>query len=158
MAVLFAVILLPSCSDDFPEERSAEDVIGIYSDREGHYLEFADPDHMYEYLYQKTDRYEYWLKRSEAYFYEPHSQLMAKENFDGMLQLFRVMDVNSSGIELCWVEDPELNGLEGDAKYELIKKFVKNEYDYDASNTEIFRRVSAEDLKKAIGDVEVIVP
>ncbi len=158
LPAVFLIMLSPSCSEDFPEERSAVDVLGIFSDGDGHYLEFVDPDHMYEYEYLKTEKYEFWLQRPEVYFYEPHSRLMARENSEGVLQIFRMMNVDEDGMDLCWVADPELNGLEGDAKYDLLRMFVKNEYDYDPANTISYRRVSPEELKAAIGDVEVIIP
>lgn len=147
-----------SCGDDLPAERSDEEVVGIWSDGDGHFLEFADPDHCYDYSYLKTSSVEYWVKRAEVYFYEPYSSLIAKEDTDGVMHIYKVVSVDASSMVLCWVATPDISDIEGEGKYEFLRIFLKNEYTEDPANNITYRRVSQADLEKALGDIEVIEP
>lgn len=156
LLVLLLSVTMVSCSDDDAPTRSEYDIIGIWQDREGHVFEFADPDNMYEYDFMSQDGWEAWVKRKEMYFFEPYSYIMMREDSTGAMQVYQVVSVKDDELVICWVDTPDFSGLEGDDKFEIFSVFFKQDYVVDPDKYETFRRLSKEDLEKALEGYELI--
>ncbi|MDE6533467.1 MAG: hypothetical protein K2M27_08040 [Muribaculaceae bacterium] len=147
-----------SCSDDEPPQRSEYDILGIWQDKEGHYLEFVNPDRMYEYEFTVYEGVDYWVKKREMYFFEPYSYLMMKEDTQGAVHVYQVVSVNEEELVICWVATPDMSGMEGEDKFQLFSVFFNQDYEVDPAKYETYRKVTQEELDKALEGVEVLEP
>lgn len=157
-SLLLFVMLLPlaGCGDDFPPEVSERDILGIWSDGSGAYLEIEDTNYIYSYTLQEFMGENFWIKRRLSYLYEPVSSMMLAQDNDGILQLYKVSEPATNEMVLCWVETPMQKELEGDARFEIIQVFFNKDYEIDPANNLYYSRLSEEELKTALGDTEVI--
>lgn len=161
MVLILAVFSagLSSCSDDAPPQRTEYDIVGIYKDNDNHFLDLADPDHIYDYTLLDFDDMMFWEKRKLMYLYEPNSNIMLKEDLDGNMQVYKVIDYDSEGITWCWVDSAasSSSGEDGeDPALDIFRVFFVKDYVTDPAKYEHLTKISQEEFKKALGDIEVI--
>lgn len=159
--LLAMFIIFPSCSDNEPPEASENDILGIWQDKPGHILDMVDADHLYDYTLTEYEGTQYWIRKKQMYFFEPRSGLMLKEGIaadDGevAMHVYKIIDVNDDELVICWVSTPDLSNLEGENKLEIFKIFFDKDYEVDPELYETFRRLSPEELKKVLGDIEIL--
>ncbi len=157
-SLLLILLLLPlsGCGDDFPPEVSEKDVLGIWTDGTGAYLEIEDTNYIYSYTLQNFQGEDFWIKRRLSYLYEPVSSMMLAQDNDGILQLYKVSEPTSDEMVLCWVETPMQEELQGDARFEIIRVFFNKDYEEDPANNVYYTRLTESQLQEALGDTEVI--
>lgn len=157
--IAFLAICLPflsSCSDDTPPDVSEYDVVGIWSDKEGHFLDMRSTEHLYEYTLIRFQDADYWVKRKLMYFFEPTSYLMLKEDEEGTMHIYKVVGVNEEELVMCWVSTPPIADLEGENKLEIFKVFFNHDYEVDPKLFETFKKVTPGELEEALGDIEIL--
>lgn len=150
------IVALPSCSDDTPTPVDDDIVFGIWSDQDGHYLDIDNIDHIQEYQLTPFQGTDYWVRRTTVYLLEPVSMLMLMEDFDGTLNVYKVISADEQKMVLCWVATPDLSSLEGDNKLEIFQVFFKQDYKIDPKNYRTYRKISPTEFKKILGDTEII--
>lgn len=149
--------LISSCSDDEPDARSEEDIVGIWQDSDSHILEIVDPDKMYEYALDSFGGTDYWIKRKEMYFFEPYSYLLMKADMEGIMQIYKVVSVDEKQLILCWVATPDTSGIEdSDDKFQIFSFFFKEDYVVDPANYVFYQRLSDTQLSNALKGGEII--
>lgn len=153
---LLAILTFAGCSDDMPPATSEEDVLGIWTDKEGHYLDMGDTEHMDEYVKTQFDGTDFWLQRHTVYFFEPNSYLMMKEDMEGNLHVYKVISVDEKEMVICWVATPDLIDMESDSKLEIFRVFFNRDYKVDPSKYETYRRLTRQQFEAALGDTEII--
>lgn len=159
LTLLISILMLgvtTSCSDDDRPEVAETDILGIYAGEDGTFMELDDIDYIYQYNLMERRGVEYWIKRKLTYMYEPVSELMLKQDVEGLLQVYKVMEHNDEGMTLCWVETPMQEPIEGDARFEIIQVFFRTDFDIDPANEVKYRKIDAEQLQRELGDIEVI--
>lgn len=159
LTVLMAFLMLAAasaCSDDDRPDVSEDDILGIYAGEDGTFMELNDADYIYQYNLQELRGVQYWVKRKLTYMYEPVSELMLKQDIEGILQLYKVMEHNDEGMTLCWLETPMQEAAEGDARFEIIQVFFRNDFEPDPANEVRYSKIDAEQLQQDLGDIEVI--
>ncbi len=159
LTLLAAVVMLTlstACSDDDRPEVSETDILGIYAGEDGTFMELDDTDYIYQYNMQELRGVQYWIKRKLTYLYEPVSELMLKQDIEGLLQVYKVTEHNDQGMTLCWLETPMQEPVEGDARFEIIQVFFKTDYEIDPANEVHYQKIDAEQLQRDLGDIEVI--
>lgn len=157
--ILSAIVMLTlgACSDDMPAPKQNDALYGIYSRGADEFMEIDDLDWIYQYNLEDFDGEQYWVKRKLTYLYEPVSELMLREDTDGLLQVDKVISVTDKDMVLCWVGTPMTDGADSDdAKFEIIQIFFKNDYKPDPANYRTYTRITAADLKAGLGSIEVI--
>lgn len=148
-----------SCSDDDPPQRSEYDIIGIYKDSDNHFLNLVDPDHIYDYSLLDFDDMKFWEKRKLMYLYEPNSNIMLKEDLDGNMQVYKVIGYDDEGITWCWVDSAGASsgGEDGeDSTLDIFRVFFVKDYVTDPARYEHLMKISEEEFKAGLGDIEVI--
>lgn len=157
--LLACVFCFASCSnEDESEIRTEEDILGLWQDKEGHILDLADPDHIYEYTLREFDGEKYWYKKRVMYLYEPVSLLLMKEDTEGNIQVYQLISYSDTELVWCWVGAPEVDNLEGDNKYELFKVFFDKGYEVDPSRYETFHKITRAQLDKQLEGAELLEP
>ncbi len=157
MSLLATVMLcLTGCSDDTPEPKSDYALLGIYSYGSDEFMEIEDLDWIYQYNLEEYGGEKYWVKRKLTYLYEPVSELVLRQDIEGLLQVDKVISVDSQGMTLCWVETPLTEEVDEDSKFEIIQVFFKDDYKVDPANYRTYKRITANQLKAGLGDIEVI--
>lgn len=157
MSVVAAVMLcITGCSDDTPEPKSDYALLGIYSRGSDEFLEIDDLNWIYQYNIEEYGDEKYWIKRKLTYLYEPVSEIMLREDIDGLLQVDKVISVNEREMTLCWVLTPLTEEVDDDSKFQIIQVFFKDDYKIDPANYRTYTRITAEQLKAGLGDIEVI--
>lgn len=152
----FLMLSFASCSDDDRPDVSETDILGIYAGEDGTFIELNDIDYIYQYNLQDFMGDDYWIKRKLTYMYEPVSQLMLREDIDGILQVYKVIEHNDQGMILCWLETPMQEEVEGDARFELVQVFFKTDYVIDPANYTYYTKITPSQLTTDLGDIEVI--
>jgi hypothetical protein len=147
---------LSSCSDDMPEDRSEYDILGIWLDSEGHYLDLGDTEYITDYQLDEMGGQRFWLKRRLTYFYEPYSYLMLTADAEAQMHLYRLISCNDEEMVLCWLADPTMEEIEGENRYEFFKIFFEEDYVIDPANYKYWARVTPEALEEALGDDPII--
>lgn len=155
---LFAAIMLcvGGCSSDTPAEKRNDALFGIYSLGSDEYMEIDDLDWIYQYNLEEYDGEKFWVKRKLTYLYEPVSELVLREDTEGLLQVDKVISVNSREMILCWVATPLTEEIDDDAKFEIIQVFFKNDFKVNPANYRTYTRISADQLIAGLGDIEVV--
>lgn len=155
--IMVLPVLISSCSDDEPDARSEEDIVGIWQDSDSHILEIVDPDKMYEYALDSFGGTDYWIKRKEMYFFEPYSYLLMKADMEGIMQIYKVVSVDEKQLILCWVATPDTSGIEdSDDKFQIFSFFFKEDYVVDPANYVFYKRLSDTQLSNALKGGEII--
>lgn len=156
--LLSLCLLLPlwGCSDDTPAEVSETDILGIWTAGDGVYLELDDTNWIYQYDLMEFMGENYWVKRKLSYLYEPVSQLMLKQDTDGLIQLYKVVSFDDNTMTLCWLETPMQEEAEGDARYEIIRVFFQTDYEIDPADCTAYEKITEGELTAALGDTEII--
>lgn len=158
---LLLVLMLPlfsACDDGNGLPVSEGDILGIWQDEQGHYLDFVNPDLMYEYNLTDFGNGTYvWVKRKEMYFFEPYSYLLLKEDSEGIMQLYKVVSVNESTMVLSWIETPEMPE-DDESKFSFFKIFFSQNYRVDPARNVTFHAVSRSQLDEALKGYEIIEP
>lgn len=145
-----------ACSDDIPESKSEYALLGTYSYGNDEFLEIDDTDWIYQYNLEEYGGEKYWIKRKLTYFYEPVSELVLRQDIEGLLQVDKVISVDSKEMVLCWVGTPMTDEVAEDSKFEIIQIFFKDNYTPDPANYRKYDRITAQQLKNGLGDIEVI--
>lgn len=153
-AALVCAVGFASCSDDEGVQRSEYDIVGLWSDREGHFLEFESPERMYEYAFFSEPDMDYWFRHRQMYFYEPYGNLMAKQDMAGVMQMYKIIGLDGDTLVICWVATPDL-GSPDDNKYDFLKMFFDKTYVADPARYETYRRVTDRDLAVALDGYEL---
>ena len=144
------------CSDDTPEPKSDYALLGIYSKGTDEFMEIEDLDWIYQYNLEEYAGEKYWIKRKLTYLYEPVSELLLRQDIEGLLQVDKVISVDSQEMTLCWVATPLTEGVDEDSKFEIIQVFFKDDYKVDPANYRTYKRITANQLKAGLGNIEVI--
>ena len=150
------MLLLGGCADDTPAPKHNDALYGTYSFGNGEYLEIDDLDWIYQYNLEEYDGEKFWVKRKLTYLYEPVSELVLREDTEGLLQVDKVVRVDPKEMILCWVGTPLTEEIDEDAKFEIIQVFFKNDYKVDPANYRTYTRITAEQLAAGLGDIEVV--
>lgn len=149
-------LLFGACSDDMPEPKSEYALLGIYSKSDGtEFMEIEDLDWIYQYNLEEYAGQKFWIKRKLTYFYEPVSELVLRQDIEGLLQVDKVIRVDEQGLTLCWVGTPMTEEVTEDNKFEIIQVFF-NTYEPQPANYRVYSRLTASQLQAALGDIEVI--
>lgn len=156
LTCLFLLLLAGSCSDDIPEPKYNEALYGIYSYGENEFMEIDDLDWIYQYDLEEMDGEKYWIKQKLTYLYEPASELVLRQDKEGILQVDEVISNTSKELTLCWVATPLTEEIEGDSKFEIIRIFFDKNFTVDPANYRTYKRITASELKAGLGDIEVI--
>lgn len=154
-----SLICISACSDDVPEPKSEYALLGTYAGEDGVYMEIDDLDWIYQYNLEEFEGEKYWIKRKLTYFYEPVSELVLRQDIEGILQVDKVISNDSKELTLCWVETPlteDVDGEDEDAKFEIIQVFFKGDYKVDPANYRHYDRITPAQLQTALGDIEII--
>lgn len=154
--VVVMSVCCSGCSDDIPEPKSEYALLGTYSGPDGVYMEIDDIDWIYQYNLEEAGGKKYWIKRKLTYFYEPVSELVLRQDIEGLLQIDKVISVDSQEMTLCWVATPMTEIKDEDAKFEIIQIFFKDDYKVDPANYRHYSRITPEQLKAGLGNIEVI--
>ncbi|MDE6768675.1 MAG: hypothetical protein K2J78_02995 [Muribaculaceae bacterium] len=144
------------CSDDAPEPKSDYALLGIYSKGTDEFMEIEDLDWIYQYNLEEYAGEKYWIKRKLTYLYEPVSELLLRQDIEGLLQVDKVISVDSQEMTLCWVATPLTEEVDEDSKFEIIQVFFKDDYKVDPANYRTYKRITANQLKAGLGNIEVI--
>lgn len=150
------MLLLGSCSDRGPAPKQNDALFGIYSHGSDEFMEIDDLDWIYQFNLEDYDGEKYWVKRKLTYLYEPVSELVLREDIDGILQVDKVISVTDKDLVLCWVGTPLTEAVDDDAKFEIIQIFFKNDYDPDPANYRTYTRITPAELTAGLGDIEVV--
>ena len=155
---LLAMVMLcvGGCSDDIPEPKSDYALLGIYSYGSDEFMEIEDLDWIYQYNLEEYAGEKYWIKRKLTYLYEPVSELVLRQDIEGLLQVDKVISVDSQEMTLCWVGTPLTEEVDEDSKFEIIQVFFKDDYKVDPANYRTYKRITANQLKAGLGNIEVI--
>ncbi len=157
MSILATVMLcVAGCSDDTPEPKSEYALLGIYSHGSDEFMEIEDLDWIYQYNLEEYEGNKYWIKRKLTYLYEPVSELVLRQDIEGLLQVDKVISVDSQEMTLCWVGTPLTEAVDEDSKFEIIQVFFKDDYKVDPANYRTYKRITANQLKSGLGNIQVI--
>lgn len=157
MPILAMVMLCAGgCSDDMPEPKSDYALLGIYSRGADEFMEIEDLDWIYQYNLEEYAGEKYWIKRKLTYLYEPVSELVLRQDIEGLLQVDKVISVDAQELTLCWVGTPLTEAVDEDSKFEIIQVFFKDDYKVDPANYRTYKRITANQLKTGLGNIEVI--
>lgn len=157
MPILAMVMLcVGGCSDDMPEPKSEYALLGIYSRGSDEFMEIEDLDWIYQYNLEEYAGERYWIKRKLTYLYEPVSELVLRQDIEGLLQVDKVISVDDRELTLCWVGTPLTEAVDEDSKFEIIQVFFKDDYKVDPANYRTYKRITANQLKTGLGNIEVI--
>ncbi len=157
MSILATVMLcVAGCSDDTPEPKSEYALLGIYSHGSDEFMEIEDLDWIYQYNLEEYEGNKYWIKRKLTYLYEPVSELVLRQDIEGLLQVDKVISVDSQEMTLCWVGTPLTEAVDEDSKFEIIQVFFKDDYKVDPANYRTYKRITASQLKSGLGNIQVI--
>ena len=124
------VISLTGCSDDTP------------APKHNNLVEFGEE--------------KFWLKQKLTYLYEPVSELILRQDEEGLLQVDKVISNTSTELTLCWVATPLTEETDEDAKFEIIQIFFNKDLEPDPANYRTYTRITPAQLKTGLGDIEVI--
>lgn len=157
-ALLFMLPLLTfgGCGDDIPEPIPVDLLVGIWSDADGHYLEIIDRDHMYEYELAEDGGDLYWLKYRQVYLYEPYNELILREDTQGGLHVYKLLQFGGNSMTVSLVASPVIDNLDGDNKYDFLKIFFNKDYVVDPAKNVTYRSVTRSDLERLLSEHEVI--
>lgn len=145
-----------SCSNDLPEPRSELELLGIWKYSDTEYMEIEDADYIYQYNLEEDADMKFWIKRKLTYFFEPVSDLILREDIEGLLQVDKVVSNKNDKLTLCWVATP-MQATDGIVdKKEIIQIFFKDDYKLDPANYRTYDKLTKEQLIDALGDIEVI--
>lgn len=153
---ILTALMATGCDDDLPKPRSERELIGIWSDSDTEYMEIEDTDYIYQYNLQEFEGESYWIKRKLTYFFEPVSDLILRQDIEGLLQVYKVVSNKDDKLTLCWVDTPMQENVTGDNKLEIIQIFFKPDYELNPADFRTYRKLTKEELEKGLGDIEVI--
>lgn len=164
MLLLSMAAALSSCSGDEPRDVSENDILGIWQDSPGHILDMADSERLYEYTLQDFEGTKYWVRTTPMYFYEPRTELMLKElkpepeaeDPNSQMHVYKVIDIAPEELTICWVAQQDVSNIDGENVVEIFQVFFDKDYVVDPSNYTTFRRLTPDQFKAALGDIEVI--
>ncbi len=94
--------------------------------------------------------------RKLTYLYQPLAALVPRQNIEGLLQVDKVISVDSQEMTLCWVGTPLTEAVDEDSKFEIIQVFFKDDYKVDPANYRTYKRITANQLKSGLGNIQVI--
>lgn len=163
--MIFSVLSFTSCAeDDVVDNGPTEyDILGVWQDSDSHILDIANPDRMYEYRfysvepeYPGEEKMEFWTKHRQMYFFEPLSSLIMYADEEGAMQLYKMISVDDDTLVLCWVAPVVVSGGEGDEKFQVFSVFFKDDYVVDRANDIVFKRLTEQQLDKALEGYELI--
>ena len=149
-------LCLAGCSDDIPAPKHNDALFGIYSRGAEEFMEIDDLNWIYQYNLEDYGDETFWIKRKLSYLYEPVSELILREDIEGILQVDKVISTTSSELTLCWVETPLTEATDDDSKFEIIQVFFNQDYKPDPANYRTYQRINADQLKAGLGNYEVI--
>lgn len=147
---------ITACDADLPEPRSERELLGIWSDSDTEYMEIEDTDYIYQYNLVEFEGVQYWIKSKLTYFFEPVSDLILRQDLEGLLQVYKVVSNKDDKLTLCWVATPMQETITGANKLEIIQIFFKDDFDLDPENFRTYDKLTKEELINALGDIEII--
>lgn len=150
------VISLTGCSDDTPAPKHNDALYGIYSRGADEFMEIEDLDWIYQYNLVEFGEEKFWLKQKLTYLYEPVSELILRQDEEGLLQVDKVISNTSTELTLCWVATPLTEETDEDAKFEIIQIFFNKDLEPDPANYRTYTRITPAQLQAGLGDIEVI--
>lgn len=165
LALLFSgviafTILLGGCSSDEPRMKTPEDILGIWTRGEDHFVSFEGDNISRSFLIEEYqgDLYGYWER--EGYFYEPGYDVLIYIDHNQKANVYQVVELTEENMVICWVEDliDRWYGHDesiGQVIGEIINQ-AQEGFKLDPDKFEYLTRVSEEEFEKVLESVIVL--
>lgn len=154
--------LMPGCSsDDEPTFRNEGDILGVWTDGEGRYINFDSENRAFNLYVRTQDGMEIGLWEQDGYFYEPGYNLLIYMDQNSHPQIYQVLELTEDELVWCWVEDLRDNYNGTDSIGEIIGQIIQNAHDgypIDPEKTEFFSRVPEDRFLDIIDSLNLALP
>ena len=150
-----------SCINEDSPIRSYEDIYGIWTQGDGHYIWYQDGNRAPNLYIEDQNGETIGIWEEDGYFYEPGYDLMIYIDKTSNPQVYKIIELNDNLLILCWV-DSLLDHYEGGESISQIIGSVINKaqegYDVNPDNYQYYTNVPEDEFLKIIDNINVIEP
>ncbi|MDE6298898.1 MAG: hypothetical protein K2M10_04550 [Muribaculaceae bacterium] len=174
--ILTAIGISSCSSDDDPAPRNADDILGVWTDGNGRYLDFLSETNLYDLRLTGTPASDpsYTLMH-DSYFYEPgynfvilldfmkgmeNEDAAGSTNWEDLVSpdVFEVTTLDASTLRWCWVDNLTDEKYKGMTKKQIIGRVIQEAdkgFTLLPQNYQTWTRVAPEDFNQIIEDYEI---
>lgn len=150
---LFLLLLLPlaatmsSCSDEEPPVKSANDILGVWTDGNGYYMNLREDTRAYTLSVSGKGEEASATFDLSVYFYEPGYDILLWIDGEAQPNVYQVVSLTDDKLVWCWVDNLRDDKYDGLSKSELIGQIIQQAHDgypLDPARYQTFTRTSTE--------------
>lgn len=157
----FILIGFSGCNNDEPEVRSEEDILGVWTDNEGYYMQVQPDNRAYSLYITEQDGETIGRWDEDGFFYEPGYNLVISMDSSSRPQVYQVLELNDSSLVWCWVDDLASKYQEGMSAGEIIGEILQEAqegYEINPEFIRTFTKISDEEFYSMLESLNIFYP
>lgn len=172
----FVALLMPACSDDDPQPRHQDDILGKWTDGKGRILYFSSEMTVFDIRLESKDGEKTYTLMQDSYCYEPGYNFVVfldfmqtgetdtstddSETWEDVVspEVYQVSELTPDVLKWCWADNLSDDKYKGLSKKEILGMLIKEAdkgFHTDPSKAQTFSRLSDSEFQKIVDDYKI---